>query len=134
MEIIRALMPSDLDFIKEFRDGVILNLEKKNIDSDLLFKIKLILDELIINSYKHGNNYDCNKLIEAVIVIDKKSCTIKIKDEGDGINYVNNVDNLSDHGRGIRLVNSLSDGLLIKDNIIAALILNDNSLDIRCNT
>ena len=51
MELIRNIMPTDLKMIKKFRDGLVLNLKNKNIDENLIFKIRLILDELIINSY-----------------------------------------------------------------------------------
>ena len=56
MEIIRNLLHSDLLLIKEFRDDTTRFLENLNLDEDMIFKLRLILDELIVNSYKHGNN------------------------------------------------------------------------------
>jgi serine/threonine-protein kinase RsbW len=137
MEIIRTLLPTDLLAIKNFRDKVVGYLEKNRLNSDLMFKIKLVLDELIVNSYKHGNKGDYDKTIEATIILDRNSCTIKIKDEGDGINYCDNNEYLSEHGRGIKLVYNLSDGLLIKDSTVIAILLYDgydNSIKLRCNT
>lgn len=50
-------------------------------------------------------------------------CMIKVKDEGDGIDYFLEEDRFSDHGRGIKLVYSLSDRLIIRDNIITAFVM-----------
>lgn len=123
MEIIRNTMPSDLNLIKDFRDKIVRNLEKKDIDEDLIFKIRLILDELIINSYKHGNCCQYDKKIDTIFMMDDDYCMIKVKDEGDGIDYFLEEDRFSDHGRGIKLVYSLSDRLIIRDNIITALVM-----------
>jgi len=88
----------------------------------MIFKLRLILDELIVNSYKHGNSKDFDKIIEVIVLIDKDYCMIKVKDEGEGINYGKDRNLLSDHGRGIQIVNTLSDNLIVKDNMVAAFV------------
>lgn len=129
MEIIRNLIHSDLSLIKEFRDNTISLLEEQNYNEDFIFKIRLVLDELIINSYKHGNHKIYEKLIDIIIVIDEDYCMIKVKDEGDGIDYTKYRDILSDHGRGIQLVYSLADNFLVQDNTtVAFLELNDQKI------
>ena len=122
MEIIRNLLHSDLLLIKEFRDDTTKFLENLNLDEDMIFKLRLILDELIVNSYKHGNSKDFDKIIEVIVLIDKDYCMIKVKDEGEGINYGKDRNLLSDHGRGIQIVNTLSDNLIVKDNMVAAFV------------
>lgn len=122
MEIIRNLLHSDLFLIKEFRDDTTRFLENLNLDEDMIFKLRLILDELIVNSYKHGNAKDFDKIIEVIVLIDKDYCMIKVKDEGEGINYGKDRDLLSNHGRGIQIVNTLSDNLIVKDNMVAAFV------------
>lgn len=122
MEIIRNLLHSDLLLIKEFRDDTTEFLENLNLNEDMIFKLRLILDELIVNSYKHGNAKDFDKIIEVIILIDKDYCMIKVKDEGEGINYGRDRNLLSDHGRGIQIVNTLSDNLIVKDNMVAAFV------------
>ncbi|WP_394011152.1 ATP-binding protein [Anaerococcus cruorum] len=125
MEIIRNLIHSDLDLIKEFRDETIDFLKNSNYDDDIIFKIRLVLDELITNSYKHGNQKKYEKMIDIIMLLDRNYCMIKVKDEGDGINYTNEGDILSDHGRGIKLVYNLADNLIVQDNIISAFLLLD---------
>ena len=122
MEIIRNLLHTDLLLIKSFRDDTTKFLEDLNFDNDMIFKIRLILDELIVNSYKHGNNEDFDKIIEVLVLIDKDYCMIKVKDEGEGINYSMDKNLLSDHGRGLQIVNTLSDDVIVKDNMIAAFV------------
>ncbi|WP_073997305.1 ATP-binding protein [Anaerococcus urinomassiliensis] len=122
MEIIRNLLHSDLFLIKEFRDDTTKFLENLNLDEDMIFKLRLILDELIVNSYKHGNAKDFDKIIEVIVLIDKDYCMIKVKDEGEGIKYGKDRDLLSNHGRGIQIVNTLSDNLIVKDNMVAAFV------------
>ncbi|WP_044567365.1 ATP-binding protein [Anaerococcus provencensis] len=122
MEIIRNLLHSDLLLIKEFRDDTTAFLENLNLDEDMIFKLRLILDELIVNSYKHGNAKDFDKIIEVIILIDKDYCMIKVKDEGEGINYGKDRNLLSHHGRGIQIVNTLSDNLIVKDNMVVAFV------------
>ena len=78
MEIIRNLLHSDLLLIKEFRDDTTKFLENLNLDEDMIFKLRLILDELIVNSYKHGNAKDFDKIIEVIVLIDKDYCMIKV--------------------------------------------------------
>ena len=122
MEIIRNILHTDLSLIKEFRDETIDIFNNMGLSDDYIFKIRLILDELIVNSYKHGNNKDFDKTIDVVIMVNKDSCMIKVKDEGEGIYYQKCTDKLADHGRGIHLVKNLSDNLIVRDNIIAAFL------------
>ncbi|MDY3005604.1 ATP-binding protein [Anaerococcus sp. AGMB00486] len=128
MEIIRTIIPTDLKLIKDFRDKLINILIEKSVEDDLIFKIKLILDELIINSYKHGNRCQYDKIIDTIFVLDEDYCLIKVKDEGEGIDYFIENDAFTDHGRGIKLVYSLAEELIIRDNMITALVRRDSRM------
>lgn len=125
MEIIRNLIHSDLALIKEFRDETLDFLKDSSYDDDVIFKIRLILDELITNSYKHGNQKNYEKMIDVIMLLDRDYCMIKVKDEGEGINYSKEGDMLADHGRGIKLVYNLADNLIVQDNTISAFLLLD---------
>lgn len=124
MEIIRTVVNSDLKDIKKFRDRFIDLLEDRYYEENQIFRIRLILDELTANSYKHGNKRDKSRLIEISIVFDDSYLLIKVKDEGKGINPSNTTHKFSESGRGIDLVKKLSDKVIINNSTIACLIRN----------
>lgn len=130
MDIIRNIINSDLSLIKEFRDETIEFLSEMDFTDNIIFKIRLILDELIINSYKHGNKKDFDKLIDITLLFDEDYCMIKIKDQGEGIDYSKDRNMLSDHGRGIQLVYSLADNFFVMNNTIVAFLKLNESEDI----
>lgn len=130
MDIIRNIINSDLSLIKEFRDETIEFLNEMDFTDNIIFKIRLILDELIINSYKHGNKKDFDKLIDITLLFDEDYCMIKIKDQGEGIDYSKDRNMLSDHGRGIQLVYSLADNFFVMNNTIVAFLKLNESEDI----
>lgn len=124
MEIIRTVVNSDLKDIKKFRDRFIDLLEERYYEESQIFRIRLILDELTANSYKHGNKRDKSRLIEISIVFDDSYILIKVKDEGKGINPSYRTHKFSESGRGIDLVKKLSDKVIINNSTIACLIRN----------
>lgn len=130
MDIIRNIINSDLSLIKEFRDETVESLSEMDFTDNIIFKIRLILDELIINSYKHGNKKDFDKLIDITLLFDEDYCMIKIKDQGEGIDYSKDRNMLSDHGRGIQLVYSLADNFFVMNNTIVAFLKLNESEDI----
>ncbi|WP_311479517.1 ATP-binding protein [uncultured Anaerococcus sp.] len=124
MEIIREVINSDLKDIKKFRDKFIDVLHKKNYEESQIYKLRLILDELVANSYKHGNKKDKTRLIDISIVFDQTYLLIKVSDEGSGIECRNERQKFSESGRGIDLVKKLSDKVIINKTTIACLIRN----------
>lgn len=124
MEIIRTVIHSDLKELKKFRDGFIDCLRKHYYEEGKIFRLRLILDELTANSYKHGNKKDKDRLIEISIVFDETYILIKVKDEGSGIKFMKEAEKFSESGRGIDLVKKLSDRVIINKSTIACLIRN----------
>lgn len=124
MEIIRTVIHSDLKDIKKFRDRFIGVLKDKAYEEDEIFRMRLILDELTSNSYKHGNKKDIDKLIEVFIVFADRYFLIKVKDQGRGITRDKCQGRFAESGRGIDLVEKLSDKIIIDKNSIACLIRN----------
>ena len=114
---------SSLDVVKESIDEILRELSKKISDDNDLFDIKLILTELIINGVFHGNQCDLKKMVDIDISIINNRIRIKVTDEGEGTDYnISSYDplKLKASGRGLVIVNGLSDELIFKDNSITA--------------
>lgn len=89
------------------------------LDSCIEFELKVILNELMINAIKHGNNCDPLKKVKTSVKITKgKYMVVLIEDEGEGYDYKLkcNKTNVSDAflemketGRGLFIVSNLCD-------------------------
>lgn len=92
-------------------------------DEDLLFDLRLVLNELLINAYTHGNQGNQEKLLKLRLIVDDIELKLRIKDQGTGIKRsMYNCDNLLDHGRGLHLVENLVDAFEIDQNIVRCLV------------
>lgn len=91
---------------------------KKILADDLCFDVRLILSELLINSYEHGNKCDKNKRINLYIKVCPKTVHIEVSDEGCGINILKPyiLNECKPNGRGLLIVKALVDNFEIKDN------------------
>ncbi len=110
---------SDLDDIKITIQDIVNNLKNIVDDEDLIFDIRLILNELIINSVIHGNKCDKNKSVELHLELIEDVLRIEVIDEGQGIDYdikSYNSEELKCCGRGLVIVNGLSDEFHIDKN------------------
>ncbi|WP_236914163.1 ATP-binding protein [Clostridium sp. Cult2] len=121
--IYKGSVRSDLNDTKTFIKKVLDKLENIIHDKDIMFDLKLILNELIINSVIHGNQCNGNKYVELFLEIVGDTIRIEVSDEGDGIdfdiaNY--NPTELKCCGRGLVIVDGLSDKVYIDNNRIIA--------------
>lgn len=118
-----GIVCSDLEMIKNFVEDVLKKLEKLIDDNDIMFDIKLILNELIINGVLHGNNCISTKCVKLDLEIKGNKITIQVQDEGQGIDYdlkSYNPNDLKCCGRGLVIVNGLSDEFYIEKNKVVA--------------
>lgn len=119
-----GIVCSDLEMIRNFVDDVLKKLSKLINDNDIMFDIRLILNELIINGVLHGNNCVKSKCVKLNLEIKGNKITIQVEDEGQGINYdlkSYNPDDLKCCGRGLVIVNGLSDEFYIEKNKVIAI-------------
>ena len=94
-------------------------------DEELMFNIRIVINEIVINSYEHGNKCNKEKGINLKVCVNMDCIHINVKDEGDGINYIFNENkdiNTTTSGRGLRIVKHLVDELEINNNEISAKI------------
>lgn len=115
---------SDLHDIKEFINRVLSKLEDIIYDKNLMFDIRLILNELIINGVIHGNKLNRDKCVNLYLEVKENFIKIEVVDEGQGINCdISAYDpkELKCCGRGLLIVNGLSDEVHIEKNRIVAI-------------
>lgn len=84
---------------------------------DILFEIKVILNELLLNAIIHGNKEDKTKRVKVRTGIDNDFVYFIIEDEGEGFNFncssqpeeCLDISDLKESGRGILIVKNLCD-------------------------
>lgn len=118
-----ASVCTNIDDIKIFNRNLIDTIASYITDDEELFDIKLILNELTINSAMHGNMMDERKSISVSIHIIDDSITISVKDEGRGIRMPVEHKKNSCYmgGRGLGIVGALADELEACANLITCI-------------
>lgn len=114
---------SDLDTIRNFIDRTLTSLGDIITDRNIMFDVKLILNELIVNGALHGNQCVVSKCVSLKLEMLDNKLTIEVEDEGKGINYdVCSYDpkDLKTWGRGLVLVNGLSDEFFVDRNRVVS--------------
>lgn len=115
---------SDLDYVKSFLESALSNLNYYIYNEELLCDIKLILNELVINGVLHGNEEDGNKRVYLNVTLNEDYITIVVTDEGKGVEYdCSDYDpqELKCSGRGLLLVEALTDRLILDENQVIAI-------------
>lgn len=79
-----VVINSDLLDIRDEIDSLLNQIKGFVNEKDLLFEIKLILNELVLNSAIHGNELDDGKKVNLELQIDNDKLKLEIKDEGEG--------------------------------------------------
>lgn len=109
---------SDLDDVKNNLEDIVEQLNQLLKNEDLMFDLRLILNELVVNGVIHGNKLDENKKVELRVVIEDNNIQIKVMDEGHGFEYDRDSYDpldMKSSGRGLFIVDGLSDELSISD-------------------
>lgn len=121
--IYKGSVCSDLDTIKSFIDKTVRILNGIINDRDLMFDIRVILNELIVNGALHGNECMSSKTVSLTLRMSEDKLMIEVEDEGRGINYnlkEYNPSDLKSWGRGLILVNGLSDEFYVDRNKVVS--------------
>ena len=121
---INRCIPSSLDNANR---GIteILKIIHNIVGEDLLYDIRFILNELVVNSVEHGNEHDIQKKINIEVGINGSEILIRVKDQGLGFSHdERETDCLSlrPDGRGLFIVKHLADWVDIDENEITCII------------
>lgn len=118
---IRGNVPSHVDHLKPFLTGTMDQIKRYVTDEDLIFDIKLIIDELVVNGAMHGNGWNEDKRVFLKIDLDPDEMTIAVQDEGKGMNYTTDQYDCAAkkcNGRGLVIVEALTDAISYEGNRI----------------
>ena len=114
-------IPSEICNICELVTRILSFIEESNgqLDACVKYELKVILNELIINAIKHGNNCDPSKKVKTSVALTKsRHVILLVEDEGKGYNYElkckraqlkENFFEMNETGRGILIVSNLCD-------------------------
>ncbi len=117
---IQRKIRSDINEVKYVVEDILLNIQEA-LSDNVFFNTKLILNELIINGVKHGNLEDISKILDIDILVNNSCIIIEVSDEGSGIQYNHKSFgqyDFDDTGRGMMLVEGLSDEFLVSGNTV----------------
>lgn len=120
----KGFVNSDLSLIKNFLDSAMKDLIPFIRDQEKLFDIKVILNELVVNGAMHGNEEDLNKKVCLKLILDRDSLKIIVKDEGRGVDFDTTLYDCTQkkcNGRGLLIVEALTDQLILNDNEVIAI-------------
>jgi serine/threonine-protein kinase RsbW len=94
--------------------------QKPNVKDDVFYNLLIAVSEAVNNAVFHGNKLDKTKQIYVKIEVENRHIDIIVTDEGKGFD-INNVGDprepenlLKSHGRGVFLINELSDKVSYK--------------------
>ena len=115
-----AKIPSNIGSIKETISDIISSIQNVygELDEEVIFDVKVILNELLLNAIKHGNCCCPDYFVKITAgVLEDDSAFFIIEDQGQGYDYelirrenLKHVESLQDFketGRGILIVENL---------------------------
>jgi len=101
-----------LDLIEEFIKNIF---SKYALDKRLFIKVLVCVNEAVVNSISHGNQYDLNKEVTICSEYREKTLFFRVEDQGQGFDFDHIPDPtikeniLKETGRGIYLLQHLAE-------------------------
>jgi len=118
---IKYKINSDFKNILPVTLEIFQKLKSKGIKEDVLFDIRLCLEEAVVNAIKHGNKENRKKQVLINVGLVKNAIKITVKDQGKGFDYkyvaspVKGKNIKKPSGRGIFLIKKLMDTVQFSD-------------------
>lgn len=114
--------PSSLEEAKKPEADILRELRRCGYDNEVIFAIKLTLEESLTNAVKHGNRCDPTKRVAVRYAITPEKACFIIRDEGSGFDPDQIPDPTTPEriavpsGRGILLMRAYMDRVEFRDN------------------
>ena len=114
-EHIELTLPSVLESVAEIEEAIEPLALRAGWDEDTASNIAMAIREAAINAVKHGNSFSPTKNVTASLKRDDSMLTLKITDEGDGLDPTSIPDPLAldnllrSSGRGVFLMRAIMD-------------------------
>lgn len=124
LKVYNRIIPSKVEVVDcAVKEGIRQLIENYgSIHADILFEIRVIFNELILNAVMHGNKENIDKFVNITIGITKDKCMLLIvDDDGDGYDYNSYIkkyeddqdeccwEKIEETGRGIKIIMNLCD-------------------------
>jgi serine/threonine-protein kinase RsbW len=115
------VLPSVPESREVVERAVMEALERRGCGEEVLFAVRLALEEAVVNAIRHGNKLDPEKKIFVSYLVEDARLTVSIEDEGPGFDLDSVPDptaeeNLeADHGRGILLMRVYMDEVVYNE-------------------
>ena len=113
--VAKKVIPTDLTAARKVAEEMLERVEAGGCGPEVLFAIRLALEEALANAVKHGNRYDRAKRITVSAEVDAERTAITVVDEGEGFDPGVIPDPTADEnlekpgGRGIMLMRAYMD-------------------------
>ncbi len=111
----KKVILTDLTAARTVAEEMLDEVQAGGCEPEVLFAIRLALEEALANAIKHGNQYDPSKKITVVAEVDAEKSVITVADEGVGFDPGVIPDPTTDEnlekpgGRGIMLMRAYMD-------------------------
>ena len=108
-------LDSSLDSVNKIEQTAEVSAQRAGFDEDTVSHVAMAVREAAVNAVLHGNSYDPNKQITASFETTPESLTVRITDQGPGLNPDTLPDPLAPEnilrgsGRGIFLIRAFMD-------------------------
>ena len=84
----KRIVPSRLQTANQKITEILKIIDRTNLNQDLFYDVKLILNELVVNGIKHGNELDSDKNVHFEVNITEDKITISVIDEAKELSII----------------------------------------------
>lgn len=111
-DLTRIEHANDLKLARDSANRIMRDVEQCGYSSEIVFAIKLALEEALTNAIKHGNENDPDKTLTILYTVDHDRAVIMVRDQGTGFSPDDVPDPTADEnllrpsGRGLMLMHA----------------------------